>query len=134
MSETVIQSTVTPHVLIVIQKPNAPDETWKMCLDYRALAKFELETGLDLKQPETWDKLGSGEVFTKLVWCCLGRYSPEVTLDEVMDNLNPAAHSYLRAALLELTFPGFLQAAAKQVINAAGEISPNEQPASQKTT
>src|ERR1051326_6180080 len=114
MSETVIQSTVTPRVAINIEKESGV-EKWEMCLDYRALAKFEHETGLDLKNPGSWEQLGSGETFSKLVWCCLARYSPNVSYEDVLDNLNPAAHQYLRAALLELTFPGFLELAASQI-------------------
>jgi hypothetical protein len=132
MKETTIQSTVTPHVLIVIQKPDSTEETWKMCLDYRAIAKFESETGLDVKRPDTWEQITSGETFAKLVWCCLTRYSPHITFDDVLDNLNPAAHQYLRAALLELTFPGFLERAAQRITEQGA--SPNGQPDSQTKT
>lgn len=129
MDELLIKSVVTPRVAIEIEKEGGVKERWEICLDYRALAKFEHATGLDLKNPLTWDKLGSGETFSKLIWSCLARYSPTVTYDDVLDNLNPAAHQYLRAAMLELTFPGFLEAAAKS----AG-TSPNGQPDSTKTT
>lgn len=139
MKETTIQSVVTPTVSIVVNGEDAAGnptkKAWKLCLDYRALAKIEDETGLDLKLPKTWDGLSSGKMFPKIIWCCLTRYSPEVTLEEVIDNLNPAAHQYLRATLLELTFPGFLEEASKQVKadeHKAG-VRPNGKPEGQKT-
>jgi hypothetical protein len=127
MKETIVQSTVTPTVSIVINGEDAAGnptaKTWKMCLDYRALAKIEDATKRDLKKIENWRELSSGKDFPVIIHCCLGRYSPDVTLDDVLDNLNPQAQRYLSDALFELTFPGVIAAVEKQ--QAAGAL-PNE--------
>jgi hypothetical protein len=115
--ENTIQTTVTPTVDIVIAGPTkdaAASKVWKLCLDYRALAKIENATKRDLKTIEGWKDISSGKEFPQIVWCCLGRYSPEVTLEDVLDNLNPQAQRLLSDALFELTFPGVMEAYAKQ--------------------
>lgn len=115
--ETIVQSLCTDHIKIVINGEDAAgnptQKTWKLCLDYRALAKIEVETGKDLKKIEAWKDLSSGRDFPKIVWCCLGRYSPEVSLDDVVDNLNPAAQRQLSDKLFYMCFPGIEEAMKK---------------------
>ena len=108
--ETLVQSIVTPTVKIVVNTEDAAGNTitknWVLCCDYRALAKIETATKRDLKKIENWKDISSGSEFPVIIHCCLGRYSPDVTLDEVIDNLNPQAQNMLSDALFELTFPG----------------------------
>jgi hypothetical protein len=124
--ENIIQSTVTPTVNIEFGN----GKPWILCLDYRALAKIEATTKRDLKKIDSWKDISSGVEFPQIIWCCLGRYSPEVTLDDVLDNLNPAAQRLLSDALFEMTFPGVAEAWAKQQAEGAG---PNEQPGTKTT-
>src|ERR1017187_9789092 len=110
--ESTIQTTVTPTVAIVIEGDEP--KKWTLCLDYRALAKIEAATKRDLKKIEGWKEISSGVEFPKIIHCCLGRYSPDVTLEDVLDNLNPQAQRLLSDALFELTFPGVIEAVAKK--------------------
>jgi hypothetical protein len=119
MKETIIQSAVTPTVSIIIngedQAGNATQKTWKLCLDYRALAKIEATTKRDLKNINSWKDISSGVEFPQIIWCCLGRYNPDITVEDVLDNLNPQAQRSLSDALFELTFPGVTDAWKKQL-------------------
>jgi hypothetical protein len=133
-SENIVQSLVTPTVDIVIcgedAAGNETKRTWKLCLDYRALAKIEATTKRDLKKIENWKDISSGVEFPQIIWCCLGRYNSDVTLDDVLDNLNPQAQRILSDALFELTFPGVTEVWKKQKDDKAGATAiPNAQPA-----
>jgi len=108
--ENVIQSAVTPTLKIIVEKELGARAEWTLCLDYRALALIEKETGLDLKTPKGWDALTTSTNLPTVVWCGLRRYSPEVTKEEVLDGLNPEAHHILRAKLLEMTYPDVAEA------------------------
>jgi hypothetical protein len=112
--ESVIQSAVTPHIKIVVNSEGADGKIttaeWRVCLDYRALAKIEDATGKDLKRIESWKDISSGKEFPQIIWCCLNRYNPTVTVEDVLDNLNPEAQRLLSDALFELTFPGVREA------------------------
>ena|ERR1035441_7454971 len=126
--ETIVQSMSTPHIAIVINGEdvagNATQKTWKLCLDYRALAKIEAATKRDLKSIDGWKDVSSGVEFPQIVHCCLHRYNPDVTLDDVLDNLNPAAQRLLSDTLFELSFPGIKEAWEKQQKTGA-TASPN---------
>jgi hypothetical protein len=91
---------------IAIQKQGEKDRTWKLCLDYPALAKIEAETGIDVMRIDNWEKIRSGVEFPKIIHACLVTYSPDVTLDDVIATLNPEAQRLLSDALFELAFPG----------------------------
>ena len=112
--ETVVQSAVTPTISIDIHSEDAAgNEThkiWKACLDYRALASIEYATKRDLKNINAWKDISSGKEFPVIIHCCLRRYSPDVTLDDVLENLNPQAQRQLADALFEITFPGVVEA------------------------
>src|ERR1039458_6326309 len=116
--ETVVQSMCTPTFSIVINGEdtagNATQKTWKLCLDYGALARIEDATKRDLKNIEGWKDISSGREFPQIIHCCLHRYSPDVTLDDVLENLNPQAQTALSNALFALTFPGVIEAIKKQ--------------------
>lgn len=125
--ENIIQSTVTPTFQIAFA---GEEKIWTLCLDYRALAKIEATTKRDLKRIENWKDISSGVEFPQIVWCCLGRYSPDVTLDDVLDRLNPAAQELLFEALFELTFPGAIAAVKKAELEGT---SPNAEPGPKTT-
>jgi len=99
---------------IAIQKQGEKERTWKLCLDYPALGKIEAETGIDIMRIANWEKIRSGVEFPKIIHACLVTYSPDVTLEDVIENLNPEAQRLLSDALFELAFPGVAEAWAKQ--------------------
>jgi hypothetical protein len=128
--ESVIKAVCTNHFKLEIDKEDGqPPKVWKLCLDYRALAKIETETGKDLKTLDAWKGLSSGKHFPVIVWSCLLRYQPEVTLDEVLDILNPASQRALSDALFDLAFPGFKEAYEKAL--KAKETGASESPNAQ---
>jgi hypothetical protein len=129
MSEEItIQSTVTPAIKIIVNTEDASgkpkQQTWRLVFDYRAIAKCEAATGRDLKRIEAWKDISSGKEFPAIVHAGLNRYDPDVTLDQVIDALNPQAQRLLSDAIFDMLFPGVKEAwEAKQ---AAGESeSPN---------
>ena len=122
-----IQLAATDTVNIVVEGRGK----WTLCLDYRALAKIKKETGIDLLQVEQWKALldTGNEAFPKIVWCCLVRYSPEVTLEQVLDGLNPQAHAILWAQLFDLAFPNWGAAHAEYLAQKGKEgASPKSLP------
>lgn len=130
--ETIVQSVVTPTISINIHGEdaagNATQKTWKLALDYRALAKIEETTSRDLKKIEAWKDISSGKEFPQIIHCCLHRYSPDVTLDDVLENLNPQAQRALSDALFEITFPGVVEAWKKQQAEGASPNVPTATP------
>lgn len=112
-----IQSAVTPEIRLVVSKEDAAGNTlattWRVVLDYRALAIIEKATGRDLKRIEAWKEIKSSE-FPVFVHAGLHRYHPEVSLEDVENSLNPASQVPLSNAFFELCFPGILEAMAKQ--------------------
>jgi hypothetical protein len=112
--DTVLKLAITPHFRITIDKEDGtPPEDWKLCLDYRALARIEDATGLDLKKIEAWKDISSGKHFAKIIWGALQRFNPEVEVDRVLDILNPEAQRILSDKLFELCFPGAKEAYQK---------------------
>jgi hypothetical protein len=117
MSKTTeVQSAVTPEVRLVIESEDAAgnplSKTWRLVLDYRALALIETATGRDLKDYKAWAEIKSSE-FPVFVHACLHRYHKEVALEEVENGLNPACQTGLSNAFYELCFPGALERWAK---------------------
>jgi hypothetical protein len=112
--EITIQSTVTPAIKLVINGVDAagkPTSTvWKVCFDYRAIAKCEAATGKDLKSIMAWQNIKSGTDFPQIVHAGLNRYNPDVTLDQVTDALNPQAQTLLSDAIFDMLFPGVREA------------------------
>ena len=90
-----------------------PPKVWKLSYNYNALSKVETATGLDLKKIDAWKNISSGKHFPTIVWGGLERFNPEVTLDEVIDVLNPEAQRLLSDKIFELMFPGAREAYEK---------------------
>jgi hypothetical protein len=112
--ETVLKLAITPHFKISIDKEDGTEpEVWRLCLDYRALARIEDAIGLDLKKIDVWKDISSGKHFPKIIWGSLQRFNPEVTADQVLDILNPEAQRILSDKLFDLCFPGVKDAYAK---------------------
>lgn len=113
---TEVQSATTPEVRLVVNSEDAAgnplSKTWRLVLDYRALALIEKETDRDLKDYKAWAEIKSSE-FPVFVHACLHRYHPETTLEEVQNSLNPACQVGLSNAFYELCFPGALERWAK---------------------
>ncbi len=134
MKETLIQSTVTPIInLTVLTEDAAGNEvkkTWKLCFDYRAIAKAEEATGRDLKKITAWKDVSSGNDFPKIVHAGLTRYHKDVTLDEVIDSLNPMAQRLLSDEIFFYMFPGMRELVEKE--EKEGPVGQSENP--QKAT
>jgi hypothetical protein len=109
--ENVVKMRVTPHFTLEIDaEDGTPPQKWKLCYDYRTIAAIECATGLDLKRLEDWKDISSGKQFPVIVHGGLRRYNPEVTLEQVLDVLNPEAQEKLHATVFELLFPGLQEA------------------------
>jgi hypothetical protein len=112
--ESIIKTAITPHFSLEIDMEDGTFKTWKLAYDYRSIAAIEDATGLDLKKIDSWKEISSGKQFPQIVWGGLQRYNKEVTLDEVLDVLNPQAQRLLSDAIFNLMFPGVAEAWAKQ--------------------
>jgi hypothetical protein len=123
--QTEIKTRVTPHfTLILDSEDGSPARTWRLCYTYRAIARIEEATGLDLKKVDDWQKISSGKDFPKIVWGGLEKFNPEVTLDEVIEALNPEAQRLLLDEIFELMFPGIVEALKKHQV-AGATADPN---------
>jgi hypothetical protein len=129
MTNNLITTRVTPHFTLVIDaEDGSAPQTWKLCPTYRAIAKIEEAIGLDIKKYEDWKNLSSGKHFPTIVWGLLDKFNPEVSLDEVVEVLNPESQKILSDEIFFLMFPGVREAIEKQ--KATGETeSPNAQTA-----
>ncbi|MGB8990069.1 MAG: hypothetical protein WCC37_25960 [Candidatus Sulfotelmatobacter sp.] len=106
MSE-VIKTRIAPNFKLEIDMEDGqPPKVWRLCYTYKAIAKVEEATGLDLKRFQDWDKISSGKHFPAIVHGGLERFNPEVTLQDVTDVLNPEAQKHLSDAIFDLMFPG----------------------------
>jgi hypothetical protein len=97
--------------------------TWKLCYTYKAIAKIEEFTGLDLKKFDAWKDISSGKHFPAIVWGGLEKYNPDVTLEQVVEVLNPEAQKILSDEIFSLMFPGVVEAAHKAAEKLAAEKS-----------
>lgn len=114
--ESVLKTRVTPHFSLVIDKEDGSDPvTWKLCYTYKAIAKIEEATGLDLKKFDAWKEISSGKHFPAIVWGGLEKFNPNVTLDEVLEVLNPEAQKLLSDEIFNLMFPGAREAFEKEL-------------------
>jgi hypothetical protein len=90
-----IKSRIAPHFTLVIDSEDGqPPKSWKLCYTYKAIAKIEQATGLDLKKIDDWKNISSGKHFPVIVWGGLDKFNPEVTLDDVLDVLTPRLSGY----------------------------------------
>ncbi|MGA7830675.1 MAG: hypothetical protein WCA21_06935 [Terracidiphilus sp.] len=108
--ESIIKTCITPYFKLVIDNEDGTEKVWKLCYDYRSIALIEDATGLDLKKIESWKSISSGKQFPQVVHGGLHRYNPEVTLNEVLDMLNPQAQRLLSDEIFNLMFPGVVEA------------------------
>ena len=114
MKENLLKTRVTPHFRLEIDaEDGTPPKVWKLCYTYKAIAKIEEATGLDLKKIADWKNISSGKQFPTIVWGGLERFNPEVTLEEVIEVLNPEAQRLLSDEVFNLMFPGVAEAYEK---------------------
>lgn len=124
--ESIIKANVTDWFRLVIKnEDDCTTKVWKLCYDYPAIAAVEESTGIDLKKIDGWKSISSGKDFPKIIHGGLHRYNPEVTLDDVLNFLNPAVQRELSDKVFELCFPGVVEAFKKQqeLENATGETA-----------
>jgi hypothetical protein len=125
-NESIIKTCVTPYFKLVIDNEDGTEKVWRLCYDYRSIALIEDATGLDLKKIESWKSISSGKQFPQVVHGGLHRYNPEVTLDNVLDMLNPQAQRLLSDEIFNLMFPGVVEAYRKaQEEETGATASPN---------
>ena len=129
-----IQSTVTPEIRLTVHSEDSTgketSKTWRLVFDYRAIAKAEEATGRDLKKITAWKDVSSGNDFPKIVHAGLTRYHKDVTLDEVIDSLNPMAQRLLSDEIFFYMFPGMRELVEKE--EKEGPVGQSENP--QKAT
>lgn len=87
-------------------------KTFYLVIDFNTLALALKETGLDFAAPSSWDGLLPAQVL-QLCWCSMQRFHAGTTLEEVGRMLAPAERWKVRDMLLELAFPGSLEAMAQ---------------------
>lgn len=105
--------TLTVLPIVLDQEDGSEPRTLRLCYDYNAIAFVEDKIGRDIKQLKSWDELSSGKDFPTLVLGGLQRFNPEVTLEEVMDFLNPQAQTVLSNFIFNEMFPGAQEAYEK---------------------
>jgi hypothetical protein len=135
MKDTVLRTKVTPHFRLEIDSEDGtPPKVWKLCYTYAAIALIEETIGKDIKRVESWKDLSSGKDFPAIVWGGLQKYNPDVTLAEVVQNLNPEAQRLLSDVIFELMFPGVMEAISAAMKEEPGATaSPNVQTATTTT-
>jgi len=127
-----IKMRVTPHFSLILDAEDGTEpKKWTLAYTYKAIAKIEEAIGKDIKRIADWDGLSSGKDFPVIVWGGLDKFNPEVTLDEVIDILNPEAQRALSDAIFELMFPGVKEAYQKLLDEqkATGATADPNQPA-----
>jgi hypothetical protein len=127
-NELTVKNRVKDHITITLDpEDGTPEKVWKLCYDYRAIARIEQQIGKDIKKIADWTALSSGTDFPAIVWGGLSRFNSEVTLDEVIDTLNPEAQRLLSDKIFDLMFPQVREAFEKmEKEKAAGATaSPN---------
>lgn len=111
---SIVKATSTPGIELevrYIDKESGDEvtENWLLVYDYRAIARLKESTGQDLLRPSVaWEGITSGEHFPNIIWAGLHRYHPLVTLDEIIDRMNPAFQAELGRKIFNYLFPGFL--------------------------
>jgi hypothetical protein len=111
-----LQSPPIQHINLILndvdEQGNPVTTTWKLAYEYRAIKRAEESIKVDLKSFEAW-KTVSSAMTPQLVHAGLSKFHPDVTLDEVMDKLNPAVQRPVHEAIFEFLFPGILDAMKK---------------------
>jgi hypothetical protein len=105
---------------------NPVSTTYKLIYDYRAIKRAEDALGIDLKDFTQWSKVKSS-MTPQLVHAGLAKYHPEVSLEEITDQLSPEAQVAIQNAVFELLFPGVIEKIEK--LKAEQDASPNVQAA-----
>jgi hypothetical protein len=111
-----IKMRVTPHFTLILDAEDGTEpKKWILCYDYKAIAKIEETIKKDIKKISEWQNLSSGKDFPVIVWGGLNKFNPEVTLDEVMEILNPEVQRALSDVIFDLMFPGVKEAYQKML-------------------
>lgn|ERR1039457_3043003 len=112
--QSLVRMRVTPHFSLILDaEDGSTPKTWKLCPTYRAIAKIEETIHKDIKKFEDWKDLSSGKEFPVIIWGMLDKFNPEVSLDDVIDVLNPEVQRLLSDVIFDLMFPGVKEAYVK---------------------
>ena len=129
MNKVEIQSPDLGYVELVLnssdEQGNPVSKTYKLIYEYKAIKRAEDAIGIDLKDFTQWKNVKSS-MTPQLVHAGLAKYHPEISLDEVMESLNPSAQSLIQDAIFELLFPGIIDKIQKlKASTAKNEPIPN---------
>ena len=112
MAESIIKTRVTPSFRLEIDpEDGSPIKVWRLCPTYKAIAKIEEKIGKDIKKWDSWPL--SSKDFPVVVWGMLDKFNPEVSVEEVIEVLNPEAQLQLANVITDLMFPGLREAFEK---------------------
>jgi hypothetical protein len=114
MTNEPLKMRTTPHFSLILDAEDGTEpKVWKLSYSYKAIAKIEDAIGKDIKKISDWQSLSSGKDFPVIVWGGLDKFNPAVTLDEVIEVLNPECQRLLSDAIFNLMFPGVVEAYQK---------------------
>lgn len=125
--EHVLEAAILPVTQIKVKAQDGVETVYKLVLDYNAIARAEAVVGRDLSKTKNWVGL-SGSQLSAIVWAALGKFHPDVTLEQARSFLAPAQQGELFVLLIEQCYPGILDRLAKATKEAAvalGETEPN---------
>jgi hypothetical protein len=106
MSEmSVVKAKSLPYFTLVLDaEDGSAPKVWKLCPTYKAIAKIEDVIHLDIKKGKDWVQVTSAK-FPVVVWGMLDKFNPEVTLDDVLEFLNPNIQEAVALAAVKLLYP-----------------------------
>src|SRR5579863_5434003 len=112
MSKIEIQSPDLGYVELVLnstdEQGNPASKTYKLIYEYRAIKRAEDALGIDLKDFTQWKNVKSS-MTPQLVHAGLAKFHPEVTLEEIADQLNPSVQFPIQNAIFDMLFPGVME-------------------------
>lgn len=129
----VLEASVLSTTTLVIVDDAGDKKSYRLVLDYNAIAKAQDVIKRDLSKPEGWQNL-SGADLSAIAWAALDRFHPDVKLETVRSWLQPAQRDDLFVMLFEQCYPGMLdklvaisEEEARKKAGAKGEPAPNPQ-------
>lgn len=107
-----------------------PRDEWKVCFDYASIARAEDLLKIDIKSFDVWPMPSSK--LPELVWCGLGRFNPNVTLEEVKEALTSVDHWRMFNEIYFMIHP-WAREHSEKLKRTGATADPNPQTATSKT-
>lgn len=106
-----VKSKARNYATVVLDaEDGTPAKEWRLEYDYRGISRCEDALGIDLKDVGRWADVCKSKNFPTVVWSGLNRYHSDVTLDRVIDVLNPEAQDKLQEIVFALLHPALHEA------------------------